>query len=221
MTTLNRTLELPLLTLYGAGIYVLIGKVAAQAGLYAPLAFILAAVVAFFGGLSFAALSSRFPQSAGEAAYVQAAFNWRWLSVGVGLLVILTGVVSAATMAKGFVGYLTQFIESPTVVIITTFVVLLTGLAIWGVTQAVWATVTLTLIEVGGILWVILANSHELPAFVADWPQTLPSIGDFSVLSGLFMATFLAFYAFIGFEDMVNMAEETKNPQQTLPKAIL
>lgn len=89
----------------------LIGRVADAAGYYAPIAFIVASAVAAITAFSFAELSSRFPLAAGSALYVHRGFNRQQLTRAIGLLVVLTGIVSAATMARGFVGYLGTFIE--------------------------------------------------------------------------------------------------------------
>src|SRR4030066_2462812 len=113
--TLKRSLSLWLITFYGlgtvlgAGIYVLVGKVAAHAGPYVPVAFLVAALLALFSALSYAELAARYPKSGGAAVYVQAGFRRQWLSVFVGFLMILTGVVSSATLVNGFVGYLHVF----------------------------------------------------------------------------------------------------------------
>ena len=113
---LKRALNLAFLTLYGlgtilgAGIYVLVGKVAGLAGLYAPVAFLVAAVVTALTAFSYAELSARYPRSAGEAVYVQEGFGVRPLSVAVGILLVLSGLVSSATLANGFVGYLGVFV---------------------------------------------------------------------------------------------------------------
>jgi len=113
---LKRSLSLTLVTLYGlgnilgAGIYVLIGKVAANAGQYAPLSFLVASILAGLTAFTYAELSSRYPLSAGEAVYMQAGFNLKLLSSTVGLLIILAGIVSAATICRGFVGYFHQFV---------------------------------------------------------------------------------------------------------------
>src|SRR3989304_4597913 len=115
--SLKRSLSLPLITFYGlgtilgTGIYVLIGKIVGIAGIYAPFAFLLAAVLAFFTAFSYAELSSRYPSSAGAALYVEKAFSKRWLSTALGWSVVLTGIVSAGTMVNGFVGYLTIIIS--------------------------------------------------------------------------------------------------------------
>ena len=138
-TTLARTLTLPMLTMYGlgtmvgAGIYVLIGEVAGRAGLYAPMSFLVAALIAGFTGLSYAELSSHLPQSAGEAAYVRHAFNRRSLATLAGLAVVATGVVSSATIANGFVGYLAVFMDAPAWLVICVFVVVLGVVAGWGI----------------------------------------------------------------------------------------
>lgn len=105
--TLRRRLSLPLLVLYGvgvtigAGIYVLIGSVAGHAGMHAPLAFVLAAIVMGLTVGSYAELCTRYPVAAGEAAYVKAAFRHRALSTATGLVMIASGVVAAATVALG------------------------------------------------------------------------------------------------------------------------
>ena len=111
---LRRTLSLSLLTFYGlgtiigAGIYVLIGKIAGVAGLYTPVAFLIAAAAAFLTAFTYAELSARFPKSAGEALYVARGFDKRQLSIAVGLMVVASGLISAATIANGFVGYLNR-----------------------------------------------------------------------------------------------------------------
>src|SRR3972149_10427488 len=117
MTELRRSLSLPLVVLYGlgvtigAGIYVLLGATAGRAGIRAPVSFVLASIVVAFSAASFAELSARFPVSAGEAAYVRAGFQSGALSLAVGFLVILSGVVSSAAIAVGSIGYLLEFVE--------------------------------------------------------------------------------------------------------------
>ncbi len=104
--TLKRSLGLPMLTFYGlgtivgGGFYALIGEVSAEAGMLMPLAFLAAALIGLLSAFSFAELSARYPVSAGESQYVLEAFGRRWLSAVVGWMVILTGVVSAATLAE-------------------------------------------------------------------------------------------------------------------------
>ncbi|MDP7548970.1 MAG: amino acid permease, partial [Alphaproteobacteria bacterium] len=113
---LKRRLTLPLLTLYGlgvtigAGIYVLVGATAAKAGVHAPISFLLAAVVVGFTGFSYCELTTRYPVSAGEAAYVREGFNSRMLSLIIGLLVVASGVVSSAAVAIGAAAYLQAFV---------------------------------------------------------------------------------------------------------------
>ncbi len=223
---LKRTLTYPLLTLYGlgtilgAGIYVLIGKVAATSGLYAPLAFIVAAILAGLSGYSYAALSSRYPKSAGESVYVQAAFSKQFLSTIVGWMVILTGVVSAATIANGFVGYLNKFIHIGDFYAITVMIIGLCLLACWGVAESVKVAAVITAVEVGGLLFVLLLAGDSLALLPERLPELIPNLSDGGAWFAILLGALLAFYAFIGFEDMVNMAEEVKQPERTLPKAI-
>ena len=116
---LARSLTLTHAVLYGlgvtigAGIYVLVGLAAGRSGMHAPLAFVGAALVMAFSAASFAELGTRMPVSASEAAYVQAAFKLDWLSLAVGLLVVATAMVSAATISVGSAGYIGVFLPSP------------------------------------------------------------------------------------------------------------
>ncbi len=135
---LKKSLSLSLLTLYGlgnilgAGIYVLIGKVVATAGIFTPWSFLIASLIAGLTAFTYAELSSRYPLSAGEAVYLQAGFEIKLLSAGVGILIILAGIVSAAAIVRGFVGYFQQFWSLPAPVVTTLLVIALGSLAIWG-----------------------------------------------------------------------------------------
>ena len=223
---LRRSIGLPLLTLYGlgtilgAGIYVLIGEIAAVAGTAAPAAFVLAAVLAGLTAFSFAELSGRIPQSAGEAAYAQAAFGSARLAVLVGLAVIVVGTVSAATMLRGFVGYLEVFVSVPEAPVIVLTVLVLSAIAVWGIGESLLAAAAVTVVEVGGLIFVLFVARDALGELPSRWPTLLPS-PNLAGLLGVLSGAFLAFYAFIGFEDMVNIAEEVKEPERTLPRGIV
>ncbi len=206
-------------TVLGAGIYVLIGKVAAFASVFAPISFLLASLVAAFSALSYAKLCSFYPKAAGEAVYVQEAFHQKWLTAIVGWMVVTTGVVSAAAMARGFVGYFQVFINLPAWLIIVPTVLVLGLLAIWGISQSVIVAAVITLIELGGLILVITFSGFQLtklPEF--SFKIGLPHGEEWL---GIALGTFLAFYAFIGFEDMVNLAEEVKDASKKLPRAII
>jgi APA family basic amino acid/polyamine antiporter len=222
---LRRRLNLLLLVLYGigitvgAGIYVLIGAVAGHAGLYAPWAFGLAAVAMAFTVASYAELSTRFPVSAGEAAYVQAAFQSRVASTATGLLTIAIGVVSAATVTLGAAGYIQQFVAVPQGAVVAIVVGLLTAVAAWGILESVVVASLFTLVEVGGLLIIIGAAIHVNVPFGITL-MSLPPLEP-EPLSGIAFASLLAFFAFIGFEDLANVAEEAKNPHRDLPRAMM
>ena len=216
---LKRTLGLPLLTFYGlgtivgAGIYVLIGEVAGVSGSLLPVAFVIAGVVAGLTGASYAELSARYPRAAGAALYVDAAFGNLYLSRLTGFGLLFTGVVSSATICKGFTGYLNLYVSVPEIVAIPLLCLGLFLVASWGIKESAWLITLITLLEVGGLLLVVyLAGSSE---------RTTDSIPVHFGVTGVLLGSFLAFYAFIGFEDMVNLAEEVKDPEVTLPRAIL
>ena len=138
---LRRRLGLPLLVLYGtgitigAGIYVLIGAVAGHAGKYAPWSFLLAAIVMVLTVASYAELSTRYPVSAGEAAYVKAAFQSRTMSTLTGLLTIAVGVVASSAVTLGSAGYIRQFVDAPQSLIVVIVVLVLGAVAAWGILE--------------------------------------------------------------------------------------
>jgi amino acid transporter len=223
---LRRSLSLSLTTFYGlgnilgAGIYVLIGKVVGHAGLFAPVSFLVASLLACLTAFTYAELAARFPLSAGEAVYIQEGLGVQAISALVGLLIILAGVVSAATILRGFTGYLRVFLDIPGSVVIPVMVLLLGGLAAWGITQSVTVAALITVVEIGGLLLVIRVAAPGLADASVTAVDLLPLAG-IDAWYGIFVGGFLAFYAFIGFEDMVNVAEEVKQPQRNLPRAIL
>ncbi len=224
--SLKRSLGFWLLLFYGvgnilgAGIYVLVGKVAAQSAYFAPLSFLLAAFVAAFSAFTYAELSARYPFAAGEAVYLQQGFGLTWLSSATGLLIAIAGILSAATIARGFVGYLQFFVETPQWLAIVGLLFMLGTVAIWGIAESVRMAAVFTLLEIIGLLMIIITGSTQferLPGII----ENLPALNQWRLWPGIFLGAFLAFYAFIGFEDMVNVAEEVREPEINMPRAIL
>ena len=219
--SLRRVISAPLLVLYGvgtmlgAGIYALIGEVVGVSGVYAPAAFILASIIAALTAASFAELSSRLPKSAGPAAYVLAGFKNQRLSFVTGLLIVASGIVSAGVMLRGFVGYAGEFLDFPDWAGFVVLSITIGAIAAWGIAESLVVVAIITVLETGALLVVIaLGLGAEPVTSVASHPMNV------SVALGVVSGAVLAFYAFIGFEDMVNVAEEVKQPHRTIPKSI-
>ncbi len=227
---LKRRLSLTLVVLYGlgvtvgAGIYVLIGETAGKAGLYAPVSFVLAAVVMGFSAATFSEFVGRLPVSAGEAAYVRFGFQSHAVALAVGLVVMLAGIVSSATISLGSAGYLGQFLDPVLSVdrsILTVIIIAaVAAIACIGILESVAFAGLMTLIEIGGLAAIVIGGLGGSPELIARLPEVIPSTLDGAVWSGILGAGLLAFFAFIGFEDMVNVAEEVRSPEQTMPRAI-
>ncbi len=222
--TLRRRLGLPLLVLYGtgvtvgAGIYVLVGTVAGHAGTHAPLSFVIAAIVMALTVASYAELCTRFPVAAGDAAYVKGAFGSRFLSTLTGLAVIATGVIASATVTLGAAGYIAVFTDAPRALVIVIVVTVLAMIAAWGILQSVVLASIFTVVELSGLFAIIAAAGHAGTP-IGDALFTLPSFSA-AAWSGIAFASLLAFFAFIGFEDLINVVEEARAPDHNVPLAM-
>ncbi|MGC6499451.1 MAG: APC family permease [Henriciella sp.] len=197
----------------GAGIFVLLGETVRVAGHGAPLSFVLAGLVAALSALTYIDLSSRYPVSSGEAVYVRQAWRSARLSQLVGFGVVAVGVLSSATILQGFAGYAGVLTGLPGWLTQPVVMAGLILIAIAGVRESVWTAGLLTLLELGILIFVIAAAA---PAALSAPGSAGPG---FPVL-GLFSGAAIAFFAFIGFEDIVNLAEEVRQPRKSLPIAI-
>jgi len=224
---LKRSLSLTHMVLYGlgttigAGIYALVGELASIVGYFAPISFLIASIMATLTAMSFAELSGRFPQAAGAALYIKEGFASQRLSTITGLLVILAGLVSAAALINGFVGYLHQFISIDRLPIIILITCLMGSIAAWGISASVSIASLITIIEIGGLLLIIGISISGTTFHLDTMKAALIPSADFTQWSAIFAGTLLAFYAFIGFEDMVDVAEEVKDVKRNLPLAII
>ena len=223
---LDRSVTLPMLILYGtgvtigAGIYALVGETVERAGQYAPASFLLAAIVMAFTAGSFAELSARVPRSAGEAAYVDAAFRRKWLTLLVGLAVLLEAIIAAAAISLGSAGYLSQFLNVSEPILAAGVILVMATIAAWGIRESVLLAGAMTLVEVLALLVIIGAGLRQDPAMLGTILDAIPAPSDALAISGVFSASLIAFFAFIGFDDIVNLVEETREPKKTLPWAI-
>ena len=197
----------------GAGIYSIIGKAAAQTGETLWLGFIFAGVAALLTALSYAELSTMFPKAGAEFVYLREAFKSRkWIGSTAGIAMAFSGAATAAAVALAFAGYLNQFVESPQSLVALAVLFVFSGIAIVGIRASGWVTVVSTLIEVGGLIFIIyLGVTSE------KFGEVLSAAPHLGTLAG----SALIIFSFFGFENIANLAEETKNPERDLPKAIL
>ena len=223
---LIRRLSLPLLVFYGigtilgAGIYVLVGKVAGEAGFYTPFSFLLASILAAFSAFSYAELAARFPRSAGEAVYIDEGFSIRRFSILVGLMIVAVGIISVATLAHGFAGYLNVFFDFSEAWVVITLIIFIGGVCAWGIGQSVIIASVMTVVEIVGLLIILYVAGDAFTLLSEKVPEMIPPM-DGSIWAGIFMGSFIAFYAYLGFEDIVNVAEEAVKPRINIPIAII
>ena len=223
---LKRRLGLVQVVLYGlgvtigAGIYALVGSTISLAGVHAPMAFVVAALIMVFPAACFAELTGRFPFAAAEARFVREGFGSRALFLAVGLGVALVGVVSAAAIAHGAVGYLSRVVDLPEALLLCLVIIGCLLVASLGIQSSVGIAGALTVVEIGGLLLIIGGGFWAGRDFVAQVSVAVPATLSLPVWTGVMAASLLAFFAFIGFEDIDSIAEETTNPQKTLAAGI-
>jgi len=196
----------------GAGVYALIGEAAGLAGNAVWISFALAALVAAFTGLSYAELSSIFPKASAEYEYTLNAFGSR-IAFIIGWLIIFSGVIGAATVALGFAGYFNAITKVPLLPSALGLIIILSALLMAGIKQSTWVAIIFTLIESLGLAFIIALG--------------IPYLGSVNYLEaphgldGIFKAASLIFFAFIGFEEIVKLSEETRNPEKVIPRSLM
>lgn len=222
---LLRTMGFWSLTIYGAGdmlgtgIYALVGKAAGIMGNAVWMAFAGSMLAAMFTGLSYACLGSRYPRSAGAAYITQRAFGRPMLSYVVGLAVAASGLTSMATAARAFAGYVLELTGvAPMPLLIIGFILLLTLINLRGMQESAFVNMVCTLIEAGGLVFIVIVGLRWWGS--VDYLQ-LPPQENVAPVALTLQGAVLTFYAFIGFEDLLNVSEEVKNVERTLPRALM
>ncbi len=221
--TLARTMGLGALTVYGvgdmlgAGIYGLIGKAAGVMGNAVWLAFVMSMLVALLTGLSYANIGSRYPRAAGAPYVAHRAFRAPFISYLIGLGVAASGLTSMATGSRVIAGYVQSLgVRWPTEVLVIAFLALLTLVVFRGMRESTWMNILCTTVELSGLLIVIAVGVGSWGS--VDYLETpAPGLSMGLVLQG----AVLTFFSFIGFEDILNVAEEVKRPRTTLPLGLL
>ncbi len=195
----------------GAGIYVLIGSATAEAGPAVWLSFVLAGVLSSLTALSYAELASMFPRSSAEYEYTRQVAP-PWVAFLVGWMMIAGMLVAAAAIALGFASYATQLVPLPHRPAAMALLAIETLIAVAGIGRSTAVTVALSLVQVGGLIFVILIG--------------IPHLGQVDLLAGATLdgvlgASALVFFAFIGFDEVITLSEETRDPTRVVPRALL
>lgn len=216
VTVLRRSLGLWELTvsgvgiIIGAGIYVLVGQAAAEAGSLLWLSFFVGGLLAALTGLSYAELAALFPNAGAEYEFARRAFN-EFTGFLAGWVMAGANIVGSAAVAIGFAYYLQHFVDIEARWAAVAMLAVLTAIVSAGVHRSIWLSAVLVALQVIGLLVVIGAGA--------------PHIGDYSLasdtsLSGVLSGAALVFFAFIGFDEVVTLSEETHDPARTVPLAL-
>jgi basic amino acid/polyamine antiporter, APA family len=205
----------------GAGIYALVGEVGGRVGGAIWTSFLVALLLAVFTAFAYAELVTKYPRAAGAALYVNKSFGRPFVTFMVAFAVMASGITSAATLARAFGGdYLEQFVSVPTAVAALVFLAVVTAINARGIGESVKINIGLTIIELTGLLLVIVIAVAALGDGQGDAGRAFEFKEGESVVGAMLGGAALAFYALIGFEDSVNVAEETRDPRRDYPRAL-
>jgi amino acid transporter len=205
----------------GGGIYALVGEVGGEVGGAIWAAFALALGLALLTAGSYAELATKYRHAGGAALYAERAFGSRLVAFLVAFAVMASGVTSAAALSRAFGGdYLATFVDLPEVAVAIGFLLLIAAVNYRGILASVRLNVGLTLVELGGLLLIVAIAIAALTAGEGDPGRALEFRGDTALPLAILGGAALAFYALIGFEDSVNLAEETSDPRRSYPLAL-
>jgi amino acid transporter len=224
---LKRAIGTPLLFAFivgdtlGAGIYTLVGSMAADVGGVIWLPLLVALVIALLTAGTYAELITKYPHAGGAARYIDRALSIPYLSFLVGFLMMASGITTAAALANAFAGdYLAALIDVPAAPTAVVFIILLTLINLRGVRESLGANLVASVIEVSGLVIIIVLAAMFIgggggdPARIFEFAPEVPPV------QGVFAASIIAFFSFLGFEAAANMAEEVKNPSKAYPRAL-
>lgn len=197
----------------GAGIYAIIGQAASLSGNMLWVSFILAALVALLTGLSYAEFVSRFPDAGGSYEYIKQAFGDKTALI-MSIFVTFTGVVAAAAISISFADYLGRLVEIPSWILVIGIIALMAGFNIIGSKYSSYFNAFATIVTLIGLFGVVAVSISDIGSI-----DLLETTEDGWI--GIFAGGALIFFSYIGFEDLVKMAEETKEPEKNMPWAIL
>ncbi|SDL68141.1 APC family permease [Tessaracoccus oleiagri] len=226
-TPLRRAVTTPSLFLFilgdvlGAGVYILIGTIAATSGgaVWVPL--IVALLMVLLTAGSYAELATKYPRAGGSSHYAKRAFG-PFVGFLVGFCMLAAGIVSVGALALGFAGdYLGEFLTAPVRITVAVFLLLLAALNAYGIRESMWVNMVATVIEVGGLLLVIVVGALVIARGDGD-PSRLVQLGTATdgPVTAVLAGTVLAYYSYVGFETSVNVAEEANDPSRSYPRAL-
>jgi APA family basic amino acid/polyamine antiporter len=224
---LNRVISRRMLLIFvigdvlGAGIYALVGEVAGEVGGAIWSAFTLALILAIFTAFAYAELVTKYPHAGGAAVYVHGAFGRPFVTFMVAFAVMASGITSAATLSRAFAGdYFGEFLDVPIIPVALLFIAFVALVNFRGISESVKLNVGLTTIEVTGLAIIVLIGVVALVGGDGEPGRNFEFSGDSSVPLVILGGAALSFYALIGFEDSVNVAEETRDPARAFPRAL-
>jgi amino acid transporter len=205
----------------GGGIYALVGEVGGEVGGAIWTSFLAALLLAALTAASYAELVTKYPRAGGAALYAKKAFGHRLVAFMIAFAVMASGIASASTLARAFGGdYLSEFVEMPVELAALIFIAVIAAINLVGILLSVRLNVVLTVVELSGLALVVLIGAFALGDGIGEPSRAVEFKEGTAPLAAILAGAALSFYALIGFEDSVNISEETKDPRRAYPFAL-
>lgn len=213
-------------SMLGAGVYALIGRAAETLGNAVWLAFLTAMIAALLTGLSYACVGSRYARAGGAAFVTQHALGRPWLSYVVGIAVMMSGLTSMATGSQAIAENLSKALGMDLPIkLVAIALVFLVGCIIYrGMKESMWANMMCTFVEAAGLIFIIIVGARYWGGvnYLETAQDTVAGgAGSGITLAIVMQGAVLTFFSFIGFEDILNVSEEVKNPRRNVPFGLI
>jgi APA family basic amino acid/polyamine antiporter len=217
----------------GAGVYAVTGDLAGQVGGIAWLPFLVAFAVATLTAFSYLELVTKYPQAAGAALYAHKAFGVHFVTFLVAFAVVCSGITSASTssglLASNLLIGLDEVLpgiptgDTASLLVALAFMLLLAGINLRGVGESVKFNIILTVVEITALAIVIGIGIFAVTRGDGDLSRitVFESPDDRGLFAAVTIATTIAFFSMVGFEDSVNMVEEIDEPERIFPRVML
>lgn len=206
----------------GAGLFILINKTVKYSKEYTWLAFLFAGLISILNVITYIEFSSVFQKNSGEYDYISSTLGNN-MGLFVAILVIFIYILTNTTTALSFGEYINSITGYNKTAISALCIIIFSIINIIGIKMSSNVNIVITFLEISAILGIIvfgflyiLKNKTYINSSNFNGVNKTTNFN----LSNISYATFIAMFAYGGFETTVKLIEEAKNPEKDIPMAL-